>query len=332
MIGVKTLKNNLLIGAGLLGLLILALAVPYISPSTYYVQVIAMSFIFTIAVYGLNLIEGYLGQLSLVQAGFFGVGAYTAGLLTLKLKMSFWLALPFSAAFTALLALLIGLISFRTRGHYFVILTLCFGVVINLVIEKWESLTGGTGGLIGIPKPAPIGPMTFDTMEKQYYLVVAFLLLTIFVMHRIVNSLVGRTFKSIKNNEELAATLGINVMYYKLLAFGISAFLTGMAGSLYAMFIRFIGPEISNPVLTFEFLLYLLVGGQATLAGPVVGTLLISGLTEGLQFLQEYRLIIFGALLVLMIKFFPMGIVGFVRPALKSSKRPQLPEKEGVFP
>ncbi|MDI6878391.1 MAG: branched-chain amino acid ABC transporter permease [Desulfitobacteriaceae bacterium] len=290
--------------------LLAALALPQFV-SRYYIQVIAMSFIFAIAVYGLNLMEGYLGLLSLAQAGFFGIGAYMSGLLTLKIHVSFWLALPITALLTAVLAVLIGFISFRTRGHYFVILTLCIGVIINLVIEKWESLTGGVRGLIGIPKPSPLGPLTFNTLESQYYLVLAFLILTVFVMQRVVNSLVGRTFVSIRNSEELAATLGINVMANKLLAFAIAAFFTGMAGALYAGFIRFIGPDVSNPNLTFEFLLYLLIGGQATIAGPIVGTLVASGLTEGLQFFQEYRMVIFGALLMIMVKFFPWGIVGF---------------------
>ena len=187
---------------------------------------------------------------------------------------------------------------------------MCIGIIINLVIEKWESVTGGVRGLIGIPKPTSIGPITFDSMESQYYLVLAFLIVTIFVMKRLVDSLVGRTFKSIRNSEALAATLGINVMANKLLAFGIAAFFTGLAGGLYASYIRFIGPDISGPNMTFEFLLYLLVGGQATIAGPIVGTLVASSLTEGLQFMQEYRMIVYGVLLMLISKFFPLGIVG----------------------
>ncbi|MBC2724877.1 branched-chain amino acid ABC transporter permease, partial [Desulfosporosinus sp.] len=194
----------------------LAIAFPYISPNRYYLTVVTLGFIYAIAVYGLNLIVGYLGQLSLAQAGFFGLGAYTSGLLSLKLGLSFWLSLPIAAAVTTIVALLVGLISFRTRGHYFVILTLCIGVIIHLVIEKWDSLTGGVRGLIGVPIPSNIGPIEFKSLESQYYLVLVFLILTIFVMSRIVSSLVGRTFKSIRNSEELAATLGINVMKSKL--------------------------------------------------------------------------------------------------------------------
>lgn len=291
----------------------LAIAFPYISPNRYYLTVVTLGFIYAIAVYGLNLIVGYLGQLSLAQAGFFGLGAYISGLLSLKLQMSFWLSLPIAAVVTTIVALLVGLISFRTRGHYFVILTLCIGVIINLVIEKWDSLTGGVRGLIGIPRPTSIGPIEFKSLESQYYLVLIFLILTIFVMSRIASSLVGRTFKSIRNSEELAATLGINVMTNKLLAFGIGAFFTGIAGGLFAGYIRFLGPDISNPHLTFEFLLFLLIGGQATIAGPLVGTLLATGITESLQFMQEYRMVIFGALLIVIVKFFPGGLVGAIQ-------------------
>ncbi|MDA8234876.1 MAG: branched-chain amino acid ABC transporter permease [Clostridia bacterium] len=200
-----------------LALLVLAIVLPHLGISNYYLHVVIMSLIFAIAVYGLNLMEGYLGLLSLVQAGFFGIGAYMSALLTLKLGMSFWLALPLTALATMLVSVLIGLISFRTRGHYFVIITLCIGIIINLVIEKWESLTEGVRGLIGIPYPSNLGPITFNTIEAQYYLVLAFLIMTIFVMKRLVDSLVGRTFRSIRNSEELASTLGINVMANKLL-------------------------------------------------------------------------------------------------------------------
>ena len=168
-------------------------------------------------------------------------------------------------------------------------------------------------GLIGIPVPDNLGPISFASINAQYYLVLVCLVLTFFVTHRIMSSLVGRTFLSIRNSEELAATLGINVMRNKLLAFGLSAFFTGVAGALYAGFIRFIGPEISNPHLTFEFLLYLLIGGQASIMGPVVGTLVTSFLTESFQFMQEYRMLVFGALLIFIVKFFPMGTVGAYR-------------------
>src|SRR5690554_2022107 len=172
-----------ILGYGLL--LIIGIIFPIISPNRYYLTVATLGFIYAIAVYGLNLIVGYLGQLSLAQAGFFGLGAYTSGLLMLKLDLSFWVALPLAAIFTTILAVLVGLISFRTRGHYFVILTLCIGVIINLVIEKWDSLTGGVRGLIGIPVPADLGPISFATIQAQYYLVLVCLVLTFWVTRRL---------------------------------------------------------------------------------------------------------------------------------------------------
>ncbi len=313
-------------------LLIVAVLVPYIVPSNYYLSIVISSYIFAIAVYGLNLMEGYLGLLSLAQAGFFGLGAYTSGLLMVNLKLSFWIAMPAACLLTMVVALPVGLISFRTKGHYFVILTLCIGVIINLIIEKWDSLTGGVRGLIGIPSPSNLGPISFDTLTSQYYLILAFLIITIIVMKRVVDSLVGRTFKSICNSEDLAATLGINVMGNKLLAFAISAFFTAMAGALYASYIKFIGPDISDPNMTFQFLLYLLIGGQASIAGPLVGTLVSTGLTESLQSLQEYRMVVFGLLLIIIVKFLPWGLVGaFKQLKVKLLKRNVKPEAAVVM-
>ncbi|HHY59700.1 MAG TPA: branched-chain amino acid ABC transporter permease [Clostridia bacterium] len=291
-------------------LLLLAVLFPWLSPNKYYLTVVTLSFIYAMAVQGLNIIVGYLGQLSLAQAGFFGLGAYTCALLVTRLGWSFWLALPAAALLVTAVALAVGLISFRTRGHYFVILTLCIGVIINLVIEKWEGLTGGVRGLIGIPVPDNLGPISFASMTAQYYLVLVCLLLVLGATHRIVSSLVGRTFLSIRNSEDLAAALGIDVLRHKLLAFGTAAFFAGVAGALYASFLRFIGPEISHPHLTFEFLVFLLVGGQASLMGPVLGTLATNVLMESMQFLQDYRMLVFGLLLMLIVKFFPMGAVG----------------------
>jgi branched-chain amino acid transport system permease protein len=294
---------------------LLALALPHIITSKYILHVIIMCFINAIAIYGLNLIMGYTGQLSLAHAGFYGIGAYTTGILTLKSSWSFWLAIPAACALTALVGILVGLISLRLKSHYFTIFTLCVGVIINLIIEHWESLTEGVRGLIGVPPPNPIPlpggeKIIFTDINAQYYLVLICLVFTIFVMSRIVNSLVGRTFMAIRNNEDLASTIGINVFGGKLLSFAISAFFAGLAGALFAGYIRFLGPTMSHPNITFDFLLTLLIGGQATLAGPLVGALLISTVTESLQFMQSYRMVVFGPFLILVVMFFHGGVVG----------------------
>lgn len=291
-------------------LLVVAIILPLVTDNQYLLHIFSLSFIWAIAVYGLNLIGGFTGQLSLAHAGFFGVGAYSVGLLTVKAGLNFWLALVLGIVITILIGFLIGLVALRTKEHFFAIYTLCVGYIIYLVIYKWEDLTEGVRGLIGIPAPAPIGPITFDTPRNQYYLLLFFLVLVIFLMYRIMNSLIGRTYIAIRNSEELAETIGIATMKHKLVSFVLSTFFAGLSGGLYAAFVRFIGPDISYINVTFDMLTYLIVGGMGTLSGPLIGTLIIVWLSQYLQFLQNYRMLIFGPLLTILIIFYPRGIAG----------------------
>ncbi|MBB6282475.1 MULTISPECIES: branched-chain amino acid ABC transporter permease [Geobacillus] len=306
----------------------LALAFPLLVTNGYYLHMMTISFIWMIAVYGLNLFAGYTGYLSLAHAGFFAVGAYTLGILTVKVGLPFWWAFVLSCAFTSLLGLVIGLVALRTKEHFFAIYTLCVGYIIYLVIDKWDSLTGGVRGFIGIPAPGDIGPLSFQTPIAQYYLILFFLFAVMFVMYRLVDSLTGRTYIAIRNSEELALTLGISTMKNKLASFVLSVFFTSLAGALYASFIRFLGPDIAYVTVMFDFLTYLLVGGIGTLAGPVVGTLLITFLSQQLQFLQDYRMLIFGPVLTLLIIFYPHGIAGgFIRYQAKRAEVRRLEQK-----
>jgi branched-chain amino acid transport system permease protein len=179
-----------------------------------------------------------------------------------------------------------------------------------LLFEKWESLTHGPVGIIGIPAPSAIGPVSFDTPRSLYYLVFTVLVIGMWVMHRITRSLLGRTFVAIRNGDDLAEALGINLMRNKLLAFMLSVFYAGLAGGLYAGFVRFLGPGIAGVEHTFDMTVNMLVGGLGTLLGPLLGSLTIPWLTQYLQFLQEYRFIVFGPILVLLVIFVPHGIVG----------------------
>lgn len=293
------------------------LFIPRVVTNSYYLHLIIMGYIWAIAVYGMNVIVGYTGQLSLAHSGFVGIGAYATGLLTLRTGMSFWTALPLACLLSGAIAFLAGLMSLRTRRHYFAICTLCMGVCINVVIERWDSLTGGMNGLIGIPAPNPVsfplvGRIRFTDLASQYYLCYAFLLLSVWICYRISNSLVGRTLRAIKGNETLAEALGINVMLHKTVAFLTAAVLAGIAGALFAGYVRFLGPRIADKGTTFDMLLYLFVGGNGSLAGPLVGSLLVSTVFEALQVTQRLRLAFFGPVLVLLIMFFPQGLVGGV--------------------
>jgi branched-chain amino acid transport system permease protein len=314
----------------LLSILLITVLFPLMSQNHYHKQIIILVMIWSIAVYGLNIISGFTGQLSLAHAGFFACGAYTLGILTATFQINFWLAFLAALAVTVVLSLLIGLIALRTRHHFFAIYTMCVGFIIYLTIDKWDEVTGGVRGLIGIPVPSPIGPITFETIESHYYFILFFLLGTIFVVKRIKDSLFGRTLQAIRGSEDLSKTIGINIMKNQLLSFVLSAFFAGLAGVLYAGFIRFLGPDISAITVTFEMLMYLLVGGIGTMTGPILGTFLIVSVTQSLQFLEEYRMLIFGPIVVLIMLFYPKGLVGSyysVKAHLYNRRTAQVKEK-----
>jgi len=296
------------IGWGLL--LLFALAFPYLAGNDYHLTVMSTAYIYAIATVGLNLITGYTGQFNLAHSGFMAVGAYTVGILTVDHGWPFWGAFALSGVAAAFLGLFVGLVSLRLKSHFFSIFTLCVGYIMYLLIEKWESLTHGTVGIVGIPAPGAIGPFDFTEARPQYYLVLFFLVASLWIMHRIVHSLLGRTFVAIRNGDHLAQALGINLMRNKLLAFMLSVFFSGLAGGLYAGYVRFLGPGIAGVEHTFDMTMYMLVGGIGTLLGPLLGAIGMPWLTQYLQVLQDYRFVVFGPLLVILVIFLPHGVVG----------------------
>ena len=307
-------------------LLALAIAFPLVTPNSYYLTVMTLAFIYAIATLGLNLITGYTGQLNLAHGGFMAIGAYTLGILTVDHQVPFWLAFVLAGVLCMVLGYVVGVVSLRLKGHYFSIFTMCVGYIIYLLIEKWESLTHGTVGLIGIPVPAAIGPLGFDSVQAQYYLVLAFLAVGVFLMHRIVTSLLGRSFMAVRNSDALAEALGINLMRTKVLSFVLSVGYAGFAGALYAGQVRFLGPDIARTDLTFDMVMSMLVGGIGTLFGPLLGAVLVPWITQSLQFMQDYRMLVFGPVLVLLIIFVPDGIVGSY---LKKQARKAAAERRG---
>jgi branched-chain amino acid transport system permease protein len=294
-------------------LLVLAIVFPMLAANDYYIYVMSLAYIMAIAAVGLNLILGYTGQLNLAHAGFMAIGAYTVGILTVDYGVPYWIAFVVAGLLSAIVGFFAGLLSLRLKGHFFSIFTLCVGFMIYLIIEKWDALTHGTVGIIDIPPPTGIGPIRFDNTWSQYYLVLFFLVVSLWLMSRIVHSLLGRAFVAIRNGEDLAETLGINLMRTKVLAFVLSTFYAGMAGALYAGFVRFIGPAMALESHTFDMIAFILVGGIGTLFGPLLGAVLLTWLTQSLQFLQDFRMIVFGPLLILLVMYFPQGLIGYWR-------------------
>ena len=310
-------------------LLAFALIFPLIAGSEYQIYVMALAFIWAIAVYGLNIITGFCGQLNLAHGGFFAIGAYVVAILTVDHDWAFWPAFVASGVFSAVFGFLVGIVSLRLKEHYFAIFTLCVGFIIYLLLDKWEALTHGSLGIINIAPPEGFGLIDFTRTIPFYYLVLFFLVLAIVLVSRISSSLVGRTFLAIRISDDLAQSLGINLMRNKVLAFVLSTVYAGLAGGLYAGVVRFIGPAEAEVVHTFDIITYLLVGGIGTLMGPLVGTMAITWLTQAVQSFEEYRMIVFGPMLVLLVIFMPKGVVGTFLTWRGRRLASKAPAKEG---
>ena len=313
-------------------ILIFFICLPIFVQAKYPLHLLIMVGIWSIATSSLNLILGYTGQASLGHAAFFGIGAYASALLMIKIGFSFWLALPLASLVAALCGFLIGLPALRTRGSYFAIATLGFKLIVTIIIEHWEDFTQGGAGISGIPKADPIplpflGEVAFTTITGQYYLVLFFLTLTLFFIYRIVHSPVGRTYLAIRGSEALAESMGINSMWNKIVSFTVSAFFAGLAGALYASYHGFISPDTSNFHIGFDLLIYLLVGGVATMAGPIIGAFIMTLIPESLQFLLEYRIILYGSFLIVVVIFLPRGLVGLWCSSIWPRMKKEISEK-----
>ncbi len=302
-------------------LFLAAIFAPLFITGDYPRHIMVMCGIWVISSMGLNLILGYVGQLNLAHGTFFGIGAYATALLIQALGFSFWLALPVGCLITATLGFLTGLPTLRTKGHYFPIATMCLGIAIFYVVARWDAVTGGASGLFGIPRPGSIplpfgGEISFDSTVACYYLVLMFVFLTLLVIARFTGSLVGKRLAAIRGNENLAQSLGINTMWDKVVFLSISTLIAGLSGGLYAAYMGSLMAEQAHFLGSFEMLLNVMIGGVGTLAGPIIGGILLPVLTEMLHFLGGLRLVVYGILLILIMGFLPQGIAGGLRSAL----------------
>ncbi len=286
------------------------LTLPFWLANAYHLHVTIMAGIFTILALSLNLLLGYTGQLSLGHAAFFGIGAYTSALLALRLEWPFWLGLPSAAATAGLAGWAIGRLALKVRGAYFVLVTISFAGVISLVSVNWMELTNGPLGLPGVPAPELPG-LSFRTKSAYYYLVLAAAAGAYLLCHRLVHSRLGRAFLALRENEPLAESVGVDPTRTLVLAAVVSAAMAGVAGSLYAHYVRFVSPEVFLFSYTVTMVIMVVAGGQGTLAGPVVGALLFTALPEVLREAMswQWQMLAYGVLLVLLVFFLPRGIV-----------------------
>lgn len=286
------------------------LVLPYIVASPYLLRIIIMIGVYSILSLSLGLVTGYAGQVSLGHAAFYAIGAYVSALISVNYGLSFFITAPVGALAAALGGFLLGVPTMRLSGTYLAITTLGFCEIVRMVLLNWEKVTNGPLGVSRIPRPSILGKELTLANNGIYYLMIVLLLITAGCIAAIVNSKAGRALKAIREDELAALMMGINVTGYKIMAFVVSAFFSGLAGAFYAHMIRFIDPNTFTFDTSIMILSMVILGGMGTLGGMFLGAAALVSFPEILRFLQEYRFIVYGVILVLMMRFRPQGILG----------------------
>jgi len=283
------------------------IASPFIFQARYSQHVLILVLLYVTLGSAWNILGGFAGQLSLGHAAFFGFGAYTAAIIASKTALSPWFAIIAGPAVVLPIALLVGWICFRLRGPYFTLATIAVGEVVRLLALNWSQLTGGAVGVV-------IRPSVFSGTNKlpYYYIVLVITAATVALCYVVSQRKLGYYLRAIREDEETAESIGIDTTRYKLVALSISASLTAIAGAFYANYFLFVDPTIVLPLaLSVEIVLMAIIGGLGTVAGPVLGAVLLKLSSE--VFRNEFaqaNLLIYGALLVLVILFMPDGLMG----------------------
>ncbi len=286
-----------------------ALLVPFIS-SNYLIDVLTSAILYAILATALNITVGLTGVLVLGFIGFYAVGAYTTGILTAKFALcGFWVALPLSGLTAMLFGILLGIPALRLKGDYLAVVTLGFGEIIRIFLTNLNGLTGGPNGILGIKRPS-FGFFTLDHPRDFYWFALAVLAAVVLIVARLANSRYGRAWIAIRENEMAAGALGINVFRKHLLSFSLSAFFGGIAGSLFAVKQGFISPDSFTFYESVLVLCMVVLGGIGNVIGSVTGALLLIVVPEFLREFSQYRMLVFGAVMIAFMIFRPNGLLG----------------------
>ena len=287
---------------------------PLIAPNNYIINLAVFFFINLILIASLNLVIGYCGQISLCHGAFFGLGAYASGVLAAKFDVSPWLGAVVAMGMTGFSALLIGLPALRLRGHYLAMATLGFNAIMTVLFNEMISLTGGPNGLTGVPPFSLFGvDIVTDTTFFYFAWVVTGVLMLL--IYNLIDSRFGRGMRTLATSEIAASSLGIDSFRYKLIVFVASALMAGIAGSMYVHFINFASPETFSFFTSVFLVVMVAVGGWGNYWGPVFGALIYTAVPELLRAFKDLEIFVFGLSMVLVLLFFPDGVVGGIRLA-----------------
>jgi branched-chain amino acid transport system permease protein len=284
------------------------LAVPLVVRDAYAMRVINVIGINCLLALGLNLVIGVAGQLDAGQAGFFAVGAYVAGILGVRFGVPFWVNVLVAALAAGALALAIGPV-LRLRGVFLAVATLAFGEIVRIVINNWVPVTNGPNGIPNIAAPALAG-FRFDTDQRYYYLIAAWVLVCYLVIARMENSRIGRAMKAVRDNQDAAEAMGVHAIRYKITAFGVAGAFAGVAGALLAHLQTYISPENFTFLTSIDIIFMVVLGGLGSVPGSIVGAIVVTVGPEFLRFLKVYRLIVYSLVILAVLIYRPRGLYG----------------------
>jgi branched-chain amino acid transport system permease protein len=279
----------------------------------HYVDIMIFVGIFSLVNIGLSLVMGYAGQVSLGQAAFFGLGAYVSAILTGKFGWSPWPALCVGMVLTGAVAFVVGVPSLKLKGHYLAMATLGFGVILFVVFNEEVWLTGGPSGFADIPGIS-VGPWEMNTPLKYYYFVWFFVFVVLLFSLNVIHSRVGRALRSIHGSEVAANAMGVPTPSYKTRIFVVSAVFASLAGSLYTHYMTFLSPSSFDLFWSIKFLMMVVVGGMSSIWGALLGTCLLTYLSnEWLHMFHDFDVLVYGLILLFIIMFLPKGLVSVLR-------------------
>ncbi len=286
----------------------LVMVSPLFFKGGYLLNVLVFVGIHTMLAVGLNLLLGFAGQISLGQAAFFGLGAYISGILTTAHSVNPWLAMALAALTVGILAFFIGFPILKLKGHYLAMATLGLGIIAYIVFNEAVELTGGPSGLSGIPNLS-LGSIVFDSDIKNYYLIWSFTLITILLSLNLAHSRIGRALRAIHDSEVAATVMGVNARLLKVQIFALSAFISTIAGSLYAHTMTFVSPASFGFNFSIELVTMVIIGGLGSIYGSFLGAAILTLLPEVLRAFQDYDIIVYGLILILITMFMPSGLI-----------------------
>ncbi|MGA2467557.1 MAG: branched-chain amino acid ABC transporter permease [Thermodesulfobacteriota bacterium] len=296
-------------------LILILFFIPVLTSDPYYLHMLIMSGIFALNTMGWVLILR-VGQFSLGQAGFFAIGAYTSALLVNRLGFSFWGAWPLSGLTAAMVALIIGSVVLRIKGLYFAIVSFAFAEIIRLTIISWPKVLGGLDGLSGIPKPRPfsfMGLIKIDFVTSRvpfYYFLLIIVFIAALIFWRVDTSRLGRIFRCVSQNGDLSESLGINLMKYRVLAFTVACFFSGISGGFFAHYYGVLHPDSFTVSESILIQIQATIGGTASaVAGPVLGATVLTILSEFLRAAKHVEPVLYGGILIVILFVLPKGLI-----------------------